>query len=399
MEQRRCFVISPIGEPDSPVRKAADGVFRFIINPAMRQFEVQTQRSDHMAEPGNISEQMFRDIFQADLCIAVISGYNPNVFYELAVAQAAGRPVIILAEAGSAPPFDIKDLRIIYYHLWSEAFFEGRYAEEVKHHVASVAEKDWRAVSLFQLYPFGPSLYTAADLEAEIRRRAETARPQPMPPGRDKSFVLPGKSDRQVVILTGDIGDIRGVDVVVSSENTDLQMARCYDPSMSGMLRYLDATKGFDGHVQVDNLNDTLLRTIHEQKIKLPVRAGCVIPTKTTELEKRGIRFVFHLASVQGMPAEGYCSVLDRLDQPVANVYERFVELADQFGLKSMLFPVIGAGTARRDPMEATRDLLSAVVAQMGCHPECTVTYLLAWRVSHREALRQAAAQLKLVES
>ena len=46
-------------------------------------------RSDHLHEPGKISEQMFRAILQDDMAVAVLTGYNPNVFYELAVAQCA----------------------------------------------------------------------------------------------------------------------------------------------------------------------------------------------------------------------------------------------------------------------------------------------------------------------
>lgn len=399
MKQRSCFVISPIGQPDSPERKAADGVFRFIIEPAMRDFDVHTQRSDHMAEPGNISEQMFREILQADLCIAVVSGHNPNVFYELAVAQAAGCPVIVLAEEGSNLPFDIKDLRTIYYDLWSHYFFDGRYAEEVRNFVAHVANNDWRTASLFQLYPFGPRLYTASDLEDEIRRRVETGRRQSLPSGRDRSFLVAGNPNARIEILCGSIENLSDIDVVVSSENTDLQMARYYDTSMSGLLRYLDATKGMDGHVRDDNLNTTLLRTITEEQVKLPVGAGAVIPSPTTELAKRGIRFVFHLASVKGTPGEGYHSVLDRLDRAVANAYERFGELSAEHRLSSMLFPVLGAGTAKRDPEEATHALLEAVHTQMRRHPECKVTYLLALTASHRDGLRKAADALGLAEA
>ena len=47
--------------------------------------------------------------------IALLTGYNPNVFYELAVAQCAGRPVIVMAEKGLELPFDIHDLRCVYY--------------------------------------------------------------------------------------------------------------------------------------------------------------------------------------------------------------------------------------------------------------------------------------------
>jgi hypothetical protein len=97
----RCFVISPIGEEGSEVRQHADDVFEYIIEPAMKECGIEAIRSDHLDKPDVISEQMFRYIFEADLCIAVLTNHNPNVFYELAVAHSAQRPVIILIERAS----------------------------------------------------------------------------------------------------------------------------------------------------------------------------------------------------------------------------------------------------------------------------------------------------------
>src|SRR6516164_2942775 len=103
----KCFVISPIGEDDSEIRGHADEVFNHLILPALENFDIEAVRSDHMNEPGRISDQMYRAIFGFDLCIAVLTFANPNVYYELAVAQAACRPVIILIEKGSKLPFDV----------------------------------------------------------------------------------------------------------------------------------------------------------------------------------------------------------------------------------------------------------------------------------------------------
>jgi hypothetical protein len=64
-----------------------------------------------------------------------------------------------------------------------------------------------------------------------------------------------------------------------------------------------------------------------------------------------------------------------------------------------MLFPVLGAGTARRAPLEAVRELLGAILAQMGRHPACRTAYVLAWKESHRDALRRVAAELGLAEA
>lgn len=58
----KCFVISPIGEEGSDVRQHADDVFRYIIEPAMKECEIEAIRSDQLYKPGLISEQMFRFI-------------------------------------------------------------------------------------------------------------------------------------------------------------------------------------------------------------------------------------------------------------------------------------------------------------------------------------------------
>src|SRR6266498_4050321 len=107
---KRCFVISPIGSEGSLIRQHADDVFDYIIKPAADEFGILAKRSDHLLEPGRISDQMFREILASDCCLCVLTGHNPNVFYELAVAQSVGTPVIVLIEKEEQLPFDIRDL-------------------------------------------------------------------------------------------------------------------------------------------------------------------------------------------------------------------------------------------------------------------------------------------------
>lgn len=114
----KCFIISPIGAEGSPARKHADDVFKCVIEPALKLAKVTGHRSDHREDVGRISKQMFGDILGADFCIGVLKGYNPNVFYELAVAHSAGIPVILLREKGDPdPPFDLRDERVFDYDL------------------------------------------------------------------------------------------------------------------------------------------------------------------------------------------------------------------------------------------------------------------------------------------
>jgi hypothetical protein len=147
----RCFVISPIGLEGSPIREHADFVFYFIIQPALKTCGIEAVRSDHMSTPGRITDQVLSEILNDRLCIAVLTGNNPNVFYELALALGAGRPTILLAKKGEEPPFDVRDLRVITYDLNPRDLLEGTYAKQVESHVKSLAANGWRSKALLDL--------------------------------------------------------------------------------------------------------------------------------------------------------------------------------------------------------------------------------------------------------
>jgi hypothetical protein len=85
---KSCFVISPIGQSGSPTWEHADDVFDFIIKAAAEKTGYSAIRADHEARPGTITEHMYDHILDDDLLIAVLTGHNPNVFYEVAVAEA-----------------------------------------------------------------------------------------------------------------------------------------------------------------------------------------------------------------------------------------------------------------------------------------------------------------------
>ena len=93
MSQKQCFVMSPIGQKGSEIRGHADDVFEFIIQAVMSRLSerhylgIKAERADHIQAIGPLSKQMFDRIINADLCIALLTGHSPNVFYELAVAQ------------------------------------------------------------------------------------------------------------------------------------------------------------------------------------------------------------------------------------------------------------------------------------------------------------------------
>lgn len=117
----------------------------------MEAKEIECHRSDHLHEPGKISEQMFREIQESDVCVALLAEQNPNVFYELALAQAWNRPVIVLVHAGQEIPFDIKDIRCVEYDLKPRNLFEKVFVQSIVSHLESLESLNWQVPSAFGL--------------------------------------------------------------------------------------------------------------------------------------------------------------------------------------------------------------------------------------------------------
>ena len=113
---KKCFVISPIDSPDSNIRKKADALLNYLIRPVLTELDYLVTRADELPHPGSITELLVQNIDESDLVIAIISGHNPNVFYELAVRNAIEKPFILMnSDKSEKPPFDIKDLNVINY--------------------------------------------------------------------------------------------------------------------------------------------------------------------------------------------------------------------------------------------------------------------------------------------
>jgi O-acetyl-ADP-ribose deacetylase (regulator of RNase III) len=398
-KRRRCFVISPIGEEGSAVRAHADDVLEFIIKPALAKCDVVPVRSDQMTESGTITDQMFREIVNADVCMVLLTGFNPNVFYELAVAQSAARPVVILIEKGLPLPFDVKDLRCIQYEMVPiSRLVKGTYADRVQEMLEDIKRQGWKAPNLFEQFGVARKL----EDELQVRHLLERARPEILPYGRDRRYALPADPEREICLLTGDITDMQnqsfGTDVVVSLENTDLQLGRYYDAdSISGALRYLDAEPSADGRMVCDCLDQSLQKSIAELHIVLPTAPGQVVATRTNRLYRQyGIKYVFHAAALQGAVGDGYKMMDEVLDDCVRNVFDRFAETAPKAELSSILFPMLGAATTSMGPVEVARKLLNAIVQEMTTIKQCRRTVILARFESHRQGVYHAAAELGL---
>jgi hypothetical protein len=99
---KTCFVIGPIGEPGTTIRNEADDFMKYIVSPVLGELDYgEPIRADRLNEPGRITSQVIKLLLEADLVIADLTTNNANVYYELSLRHAIGKPAIHMAFEGT----------------------------------------------------------------------------------------------------------------------------------------------------------------------------------------------------------------------------------------------------------------------------------------------------------
>jgi hypothetical protein len=110
---RVCFFVAPIGDAASETRQHSDLILASLVEPAVEELGLTVVRADGIDRPGVITAQVIEHVTKARLVVADLSFHNPNVFYELALRHATGKPTVHLIRAQDRIPFDIEQFRTI----------------------------------------------------------------------------------------------------------------------------------------------------------------------------------------------------------------------------------------------------------------------------------------------
>ncbi len=121
------FVLMPFDEE-------FDNVYAHFIKPVLEEVGFSVDRADDIDSQQNILRDVLERIEKSDLIVADLTTANPNVFYELGLAHARGKPVILVTQSVEDVPFDLKSYRLLEY---STDFVE---IKKAKDHLSKLAK-------------------------------------------------------------------------------------------------------------------------------------------------------------------------------------------------------------------------------------------------------------------
>ena len=106
---QQVFVLTPLSNDEILTYDA--------VQAACEKTGLRPMRGDEQNISGAILPVIIREIVQSRFVIANLNGRNPNVFYEMGIAQALGKDVLMFAHRDDVAtvPFDIAHQQIIFY--------------------------------------------------------------------------------------------------------------------------------------------------------------------------------------------------------------------------------------------------------------------------------------------
>ena len=125
-----CFVMMPFGKP-------LGDYYGLIYEKAVQKAGLKPVRADDdIFGTGKIVDQVWKGINEARVLIAELTSRNPNVFYELGLAHALQKPVVLVSSNENDVPFDLKHIRVIYYDVM-DPFWGDKLIDKVAENILS----------------------------------------------------------------------------------------------------------------------------------------------------------------------------------------------------------------------------------------------------------------------
>lgn len=134
-----CFVMQPFAAP-------LGTYYEKIYKPAIEKAGLTPVRADaDIFGTGKIMDQVWTGINAAKVLVAELTSRNPNVYYELGLAHALKKPVVLISSNEEDVPFDLHHIRVIYYDV-TDPFWGTKLLEKVAENILSAINNPEEAI-------------------------------------------------------------------------------------------------------------------------------------------------------------------------------------------------------------------------------------------------------------
>jgi hypothetical protein len=134
-----CFVMMPFALP-------LGGYYTTVYEPAIKKAGITPVRADaDIFGTGKIIDQIWSGINAARVLVAELTGRNPNVLYELGLAHALKKPVVLVSSNEGDVPFDVRHVRVIYYDVM-DPFWGEKLISKVAENIVSALKNPKEAI-------------------------------------------------------------------------------------------------------------------------------------------------------------------------------------------------------------------------------------------------------------
>jgi len=108
LDPQLCFVLMPFTEMLQPL-------FEDHLRPIIQKIGLRCEMADEIRGTSLITRDIWEYVNRARFPIAELTDRNPNVFYELGLAHALSKDVILLTQSMESVPFDLRAIRCLLY--------------------------------------------------------------------------------------------------------------------------------------------------------------------------------------------------------------------------------------------------------------------------------------------
>ena len=133
-----CFVMMPFANP-------IGGYYATIYDRDQEGWVDPVRADTDIFATGKIIDQIWSGLKTAKVLVAELTGRNPNVLYELGLAHALHKPVVLISSNEADVPFDVRHVRVIYYEL-TDPFWGKKLIAKVAENIVSAIKNPDEAI-------------------------------------------------------------------------------------------------------------------------------------------------------------------------------------------------------------------------------------------------------------